>query len=131
MDQFLVVAVAQHLVDAPGRQPHDAARLAAHSGANTVIVGGRAPNVLLRVAAGEEIGTFLHTSQQPIAARKQWLAGHLQVRGRLVLDEGAVRVLRESGRSLLPVGVLEVSGEFTRGELVLSLIHISEPTRPY
>ena len=95
-----------------------AARLAAHSGANTVIVGGRAQNVLLRVAAGEEIGTFLHTSQQPIAARKQWLAGHLQVRGRLVLDEGAVRVLRESGRSLLPVGVREVRGDFTRGELV-------------
>ena len=95
-----------------------AARLAAHSGANTVIVGGRAQNVLLRVAAGEEIGTFLHTSQQPIAARKQWLAGHLQVRGHLVLDEGAVRVLRESGRSLLPVGVREVRGDFTRGELV-------------
>ena len=69
------------------------------------------------VPAGE-IGTFLHTSQQPIAARKQWLAGHLQVRGRLVLDEGAVRVLRESGRSLLPVGVREVRGDFTRGELV-------------
>lgn len=95
-----------------------AARLAARSGADTVIVGGRAPGVLLDVAAGKEIGTYLHTSQQPIAARKQWLAGQLQVRGRLVLDEGAVRVLRESGRSLLPVGVREVSGEFTRGELV-------------
>jgi len=74
--------------------------------------------VLLRVAAGEELGTFLHTTQQPIAARKQWLAGHLQVRGRLVLDDGAVKVLRESGRSLLPVGVREVRGDFTRGELV-------------
>jgi glutamate 5-kinase len=95
-----------------------AARLAARSGTSTVIVGGRAEAVLLRVAAGEELGTFLHTSAQPIAARKQWLAGHLQVRGRLLLDEGAVRVLRESGRSLLPVGVREVSGDFTRGELV-------------
>jgi len=95
-----------------------AARLAARSGADTVIVGGRAPDVLLRLAAGERLGTLLHTRQQPIAARKQWLAGHLKVRGQLVLDEGAVRVLRESGRSLLPVGVKAVHGKFTRGELV-------------
>ena len=92
-----------------------AARLAARSGADTVIVGGRAPGVLLEVAAGKEIGTYLYTQQQPLAARKQWLAGQLQVRGRLVLDEGAVRVLRESGRSLLPVGVREVGGGFPRG----------------
>ncbi|MCG3169145.1 MAG: Glutamate 5-kinase [Pseudomonadales bacterium] len=96
-----------------------AARIAARSGAGTVIVGGRAERVLLRVADGEELGTWLHTSEAPITARKRWLAGHLQVRGRLVLDEGAVRVLRESGRSLLPVGVREVHGEFTRGELVV------------
>ncbi|HNC69056.1 MAG TPA: glutamate 5-kinase [Pseudomonadales bacterium] len=96
-----------------------AARIAARSGAETVIVGGRAERVLLRVAAGEEIGTWLHTSEAPLAARKRWLAGQLQVRGRLVLDEGAVRVLRESGRSLLPVGVREVHGDFTRGELVV------------
>ncbi len=96
-----------------------AARIAARSGAGTVIVGGRAERVLLRVADGEELGTWLHTSEAPIAARKRWLAGHLQVRGRLVLDEGAVRVLRESGRSLLPVGVREVHGDFTRGELVV------------
>ena len=96
-----------------------AARLAARSGADTVIVGGRAEDVILRIAAGEELGTWLRAGQLPLAARKQWLAGHLQVRGQLVLDEGAVRVLRESGRSLLPVGVQEVRGEFTRGELVL------------
>jgi glutamate 5-kinase len=96
-----------------------AARLAARSGADTVIVGGREPGILLDVAAGKNVGTYLHTREQPLAARKQWLAGQLQVRGRLVLDEGAVRVLRESGRSLLPVGVREVTGGFTRGELVL------------
>lgn len=96
-----------------------AARIAARSGAATVIVGGRAERVLLRIADGEELGTWLHTSEAPIAARKRWLAGQLQVRGRLVLDAGAVRVLRESGRSLLPVGVREVHGEFTRGELVV------------
>jgi glutamate 5-kinase len=95
-----------------------AARLAARSGTDTVIAGGREPKVLLRVADGEEVGTYLSTASQPIAARKQWLAGHLQVRGKLMLDEGAVRVLRESGRSLLPVGVRELSGDFTRGELV-------------
>ncbi len=96
-----------------------AARIAARSGAGTVIVGGRAERVLLRIAEGEELGTGLHTSEAPIAARKRWLAGQLQVRGRLVLDEGAVRVLRDSGRSLLPVGVREVHGDFTRGELVV------------
>jgi glutamate 5-kinase len=98
-----------------------AARLAARSGADTLIVGGRQPQVLLRVAAGESLGTLLRAGERPIAARKQWLAAHLQVRGQLVLDEGAVRVLRESGRSLLPVGVREVRGEFTRGELVLCI----------
>jgi glutamate 5-kinase len=96
-----------------------AARLAAGSGTSTVIVSGRTDDVLLRVAAGESLGTYLHNTQQPITARKQWLAGHLQVKGRLMLDEGAARVLREAGRSLLPVGVREVSGDFTRGELVL------------
>jgi glutamate 5-kinase len=98
-----------------------AARLAARSGANTVIVGGRTSDVLTRIARGENLGTRLRARQQPLAARKQWLAGQLQVRGQLVLDEGAVRVLREAGRSLLAVGVREVRGEFTRGELVACL----------
>jgi glutamate 5-kinase len=96
-----------------------AARLAARSGAGTVIASGRQENALLRIAAGEALGTYLHTTQEPLAARKQWLAGHLQVKGRLVLDEGASRVLREANRSLLPVGVREVSGHFQRGDLVL------------
>lgn len=95
-----------------------AARLAARSGTDTVIVGGRIDEVLLRLAAGEELGTLLVADQQPLAARKQWLAGLMKATGRLVIDEGAVRVIRESGRSLLPVGVREASGRFTRGELV-------------
>ncbi len=96
-----------------------AARLAARSGANTVIVGGRLDDVIPRVAAGEPVGTLLYAEQQPQAARKRWLAGQLQSRGVLVLDDGAVRVLREKGRSLLPIGVKSVSGQFTRGEMVI------------
>jgi glutamate 5-kinase len=96
-----------------------AARVAARSGADTVIIGGRVENALLRIAAGETVGTFLWAEQQPQAARKRWLSGQLQTRGQLILDDGAVRVLREQGKSLLPVGVKEVRGDFTRGELVI------------
>ncbi len=96
-----------------------AARKAARSGASTVIVGGRAPRVLARLRAGEVLGTLLHPGNGRLAARKQWLAGQLRGNGRLVLDDGAVRVLRESGRSLLPIGVREVSGLFGRGEIVV------------
>lgn len=95
-----------------------AARLAARSGCNTVIVGGRNSGILTAVAQGAEVGTLLAASQQPIAARKQWLAGQLQVKGQLVLDAGAVKVLQQQGRSLLAVGVTQVKGQFTRGELV-------------
>jgi glutamate 5-kinase len=95
-----------------------AAARAARSGAHTVIASGREANVLERLAQGETIGTLLLPHQEPVAARKQWLAGQLQVRGRLLLDEGAVHVLRMAGRSLLPVGVTEIQGQFTRGELV-------------
>lgn len=96
-----------------------AARVAARSGADTVIVGGRIDNALLRIAAGENLGTFLWAEQKPQAARKRWISGQLQNRGTLVLDEGAVRVLCEQGKSLLPVGVKEVRGDFTRGDLVV------------
>jgi len=95
-----------------------AARLAARSGAATVIASGAVENVIQRVLSGEDLGTLLLPDQEPLVARKQWLAGHLQSRGKLVLDDGAVKVLRESGRSLLPVGVLAVEGYFNRGELV-------------
>ncbi len=96
-----------------------AARLAARSGAATAIAYGRERDVLKRLKLGEEIGTLLTPSQQPDAARKRWLAGQLQAKGRLMLDAGAVRVLRESGRSLLAVGVREVQGDFLRGEMVV------------
>ncbi|MEH6604301.1 MAG: glutamate 5-kinase [Pseudomonadales bacterium] len=95
-----------------------AARLAARSGAHTVIAGGKNSDVLKAIAAGESVGSLLTASQAPVAARKQWLAGHLQIRGELELDDGAVRVLRDSGRSLLSVGICRVAGNFERGEMV-------------
>ena len=95
-----------------------AARLAERSGCSTVIVGGRNNNILTALAAGEDVGTLLTARQQPLAARKQWLAGQLQVKGQLLLDDGAARVLAEQGRSLLAVGVTGVKGYFTRGDLV-------------
>jgi len=95
-----------------------AARLAARSGTATIIAPGAGEQVLTRIAAGEPVGTLLLPVQEAEAARKRWLAGHLQVRGRLVVDAGAVRVLRESGRSLLAVGVKQVIGKFSRGEMV-------------
>ncbi|MDH5470946.1 MAG: glutamate 5-kinase [Gammaproteobacteria bacterium] len=95
-----------------------AARRAARSGALTMIVPGRDDNVLQRIAADDTLGTRLYPTREPLAARKQWLAGQLQVRGRLQLDEGASRVLHTSGRSLLPVGVVAVEGHFDRGDLV-------------
>lgn len=98
-----------------------AARLAARSGCHTVIAGGRNPDILLRIVAGESDGTLLLADQAPLAARKQWLAGQLQVKGTLVLDDGAVNVLRQQGSSLLAVGVTGVEGVFTRGELVSCL----------
>jgi glutamate 5-kinase len=95
-----------------------AAKRAARSGAHTVIASGREQDVLLRLAQGEAIGTLLTADTVPLAARKQWLADHLNVAGRLTLDAGAVRALKRDGKSLLPIGVLEVSGEFPRGEVV-------------
>ena len=95
-----------------------AARLAARSGCNTVIAGGRNQNILHQIASGENVGTLLSASQKPLAARKQWLAGQLQVKGKLILDAGAVDVLTRRGRSLLAVGVTAVEGIFTRGDLV-------------
>ena len=95
-----------------------AAKRAARSGAHTVICSGHEENVLLRLAAGEAIGSQLVARQAPLAARRQWLADHLQLRGGVVLDDGAVRALREEGKSLLPVGVKAITGEFERGEVV-------------
>ena len=95
-----------------------AAEKAARSGAATLIASGRREDVLLKVAAGESLGTLILPNREPLLARKQWLAGHMQLKGRLVLDDGAVRVLRTAGSSLLPVGVVAVEGDFDRGEMV-------------
>lgn len=95
-----------------------AARRAAGGGASTVICSGREPQVLLRLAAGEAVGTEFIAQTPRLAARKQWLADHLQLRGAVRVDAGAVRALRDEGKSLLPIGVVEVVGEFERGEAV-------------
>ncbi len=96
-----------------------AAKLAARSGALTVIASGREDEVLLRLKAAEDLGTLLVPEQTPMAARKQWIAGHLQARGILTLDAGAVKALVSGGKSLLPAGVKAVEGEFSRGEMVV------------
>jgi len=94
------------------------ARLAARSGTATVIANGLEPDVLLRLAKGKRIGTYLHNEGKSIAARKQWLAGSVKPRGELMLDDGAVNALKNKGVSLLAVGVSAVSGDFKRGDLV-------------
>ncbi|MGJ8515036.1 glutamate 5-kinase [Carnimonas bestiolae] len=96
-----------------------ASRVAARSGAVTVIASGRQPNVVLRVVDGEELGTLLKPEGSGVTARKRWLLGQVKVRGTLVLDDGAVARLRDEGSSLLPVGVKQVSGDFNRGDIVL------------
>jgi glutamate 5-kinase len=95
-----------------------AARLAARSGCATIIAPGRQAGVLDDIHLGADIGTLLMPVQGPQAARKQWLAGQLQPQGQLILDEGAVRALREQGCSLLAVGVKAVDGQFSRGDPV-------------
>ena len=96
----------------------NAARLAARSGAVTVIANGRVPEVIPKVAAGEQLGSLLSTRHRPQSARKQWLASLLHIQGRLVLDAGAAAVVAAGDKSLLPVGVISVEGDFVRGDLV-------------
>jgi glutamate 5-kinase len=95
-----------------------AAKRAAGSGASTVIAWGREPDVLLRLASGERIGSTLIARTAKLAARKQWMVDHLQLRGAVVVDDGAVQKLRDEGKSLLPIGVIEVSGDFQRGDVI-------------
>ena len=95
-----------------------AARRAASSGAHTLIASGREPDVLLRLARGEAIGTQLEAPLGRLSARKQWMADHLQIAGRLKLDGGAAVALASGGRSLLPIGVVSVEGSFARGDVV-------------
>jgi glutamate 5-kinase len=95
-----------------------AAKRAAGSGASTVIAWGREPDILTRLAQGEAIGTLLVAQTQKQQARKQWMADHLQLRGAVVIDSGAVKKLRDEGKSLLPIGVVKVEGEFSRGDVI-------------
>ncbi|MFW6094303.1 MAG: glutamate 5-kinase [Pseudomonadota bacterium] len=98
-----------------------AARIAARSGADTVIAGGQQPAVLARILAGEAVGTMLSASILPLDARKRWIAGQLRAKGDLVLDAGAVEAITSRGVSLLPVGVVAVRGRFDRGDVVRCL----------
>ncbi len=96
-----------------------AAKRAAGSGASTVIAWGREPDALLRLfGRGEPVGTLLVAPTQKSQARKRWMADHLQLRGAVVVDPGAARRLREDGKSLLPIGMLSVEGEFSRGDVI-------------
>jgi glutamate 5-kinase len=95
-----------------------AAKRAARSGAHTAIVWGREADVLVRLFAGEAIGTLLEAQTPPVAARKQWLADHLKPSGRIALDAGAVKALVADGKSLLAIGATAVDGHFERGEVV-------------
>jgi glutamate 5-kinase len=95
-----------------------AAKRAARSGASTVIAWGREKDVLLRLASGESIGSVLVATTAKLAARKQWMADHLQLRGAVTVDAGAAGKLRGEGKSLLPIGVVAVEGEFSRGDVI-------------
>ena len=95
-----------------------AAKRAATSGTHTAIASGREADVLQRLAAGESIGTLLVAPTARLAARKQWLADHLQMRGRVIIDAGAIKALVKDGKSLLPIGVTQVVGDFERGEVI-------------
>ncbi len=98
-----------------------AAKRAARSGAHTVIASGREPDVLLRLADNQVIGTHLRAEQVKIIAKKQWMADHLRVHGRVVMDDGAVKALLQDNKSLLPIGVVEIQGGFERGDVVACL----------
>ena len=95
-----------------------AAKHAARSGAHTIIASGHEENILIRLAQGEAVGTQLLTNTKKLASRKQWIADHLQVHGNITLDEGAVKALTVEGKSLLPIGVIETTDNFERGEVV-------------
>lgn len=95
-----------------------AAKRAAGSGASTVIAWGREPDALVRLTQGESIGTLLVAQTAKNQARKQWMADHLQMRGAVVVDDGAVAKLRDEGKSLLPIGMTAVEGEFSRGDVI-------------
>jgi glutamate 5-kinase len=98
-----------------------AAKRAAGSGASTVIAWGREPDALIRLTAGESIGTLLVAQTQKTPARKQWISDHLQMRGAVVVDAGAALKIRDGGKSLLPIGMVQVDGDFSRGDVIAVL----------
>ena len=95
-----------------------AAKIASRSGADTIIVGGKLNQVFTRLSEGEMLGTLLVSSETTVTSRKQWLGSGLKIRGRLILDAGALNALKKNGKSLLPVGVTSVEGNFHKGDLV-------------
>jgi glutamate 5-kinase len=95
-----------------------AAKRAAGSGASTVIAWGREPDALIRLGQGDAIGTLLIAPTQKTQARKQWMADHLQMRGAVVVDDGAAVKVRDEGKSLLPIGMVQVEGDFSRGDVI-------------
>jgi glutamate 5-kinase len=103
-----------------------AAKRAAGSGASTVIAWGREPDALVRLSQGEAIGTLLVAPTQKTQARKQWMADHLQLRGAVTVDDGAVVKLRDEGKSLLPIGMLQVEGDFSRGDVIAVKDHTGQ-----
>ncbi|MFC5476821.1 glutamate 5-kinase [Massilia suwonensis] len=104
-----------------------AARRAARSGAHTVIAWGREPEVLTRLAGGESIGTELQAPTTRLTARRQWMVDHLHTSGEVVLDAGAVQKLTKEGKSLLPIGVIAVKGEFGRGQVITCVSEAGQP----
>lgn len=95
-----------------------AGKLAARSGSHTLIAAGREDKILSNIYKGEHTGTLLLAKSKPLVARKQWIAGQLSPKGKLILDNGAVSAITEKGKSLLPIGIVKISGEFGRGEVV-------------
>jgi glutamate 5-kinase len=104
-----------------------AAKRAARSGADTIIAWGREPDVLTRLAGGEAIGTQLTAATARLTARRQWMVDHLHTRGEVVIDAGAVQKLTREGKSLLPIGVLAVNGEFGRGQVITCISEAGVP----
>ena len=108
------------------RSKLEAARTAAQFGVATVIADGRGRGMLQRILAGEDVGTLIRPADRKLSSRKHWIAFGLKIRGTLVLDGGAVRALREGGRSLLPIGIVTARGRFGVGDLVSCVCEAGE-----
>jgi glutamate 5-kinase len=96
----------------------EAARLATSSGTDVIIADGREPDILLRIAGGESLGTLFPAQVNKMESRKRWMLSGLACKGKLVVDEGATAALKQQSKSLLPAGILDVRGKFQRGDIV-------------